>query len=268
MLLESKTVIITGAGGGLGEGIARVCHREGANVVLCDIRGPQAEQVARSLGERAVGILCDVRHPDDLERLVDAALERFGRIDGLVNNAGANFVKPFLETSLAEWDEVLSIDLRAVFFLTQLVCRHMQTRPGGGSIVNISSVHTHAVLAGSGPYDAAKWGVVGLSKSIAVELAQDAIRVNCISPGLLNTNIWRDIQRAAPDADACREYWNANIPIARVIEPAEIGELAVFLLSDRSACITGANMFADGGMTSQLISREPYVSKYLTPTSS
>jgi len=144
----------------------------------------------------------------------------------------------------------------------------MQTRPGGGSIVNISSVHTHAVLAGSGPYDAAKWGVVGLSKSIAVELAQDAIRVNCISPGLLNTNIWRDIQRAAPDADACREYWNANIPIARVIEPAEIGELAVFLLSDRSACITGANMFADGGMTSQLISREPYVSKYLTPTSS
>jgi NAD(P)-dependent dehydrogenase (short-subunit alcohol dehydrogenase family) len=268
MLLENKTIIITGAGGGLGEGIALVCHREGANVVVCDIRGEQAEKVAQSLGERALGLYCDVRQPEDLERLADAALERFGRIDGLVNNAGANFVKPYLETTLAEWDDVLSIDLRAVFFLTQLVCRHMQSRPGGGSIVNISSVHSHAVLPGSGPYDAAKWGVVGLSKSIAVELALDGIRVNCISPGLLNTNIWRDIQCAAPDADACREFWNANIPIGRVIEPAEIGELAVFLLSSRSACITGANMFADGGMTSQLISREPYVSKHLTPTSS
>lgn len=268
MLLEKKTVIVTGAGGGLGEGIARVCHREGANVVVSDIRGEQAKEVADSLGERALGMFCDVRQTDDLKRLVDATLERFGQIDGLVNNAGANFVKPFLETTLAEWDEVLSIDLRAVFFLTQLACRHMQSRAGGGSIVNISSVHSHAVLPGSGPYDAAKWGVVGLGKSIAVELARDAIRVNSISPGLLNTNIWRDIQRAAPDANACREYWNANIPIARVIEPGEIGELAVFLLSDRSACITGANIFADGGMTSQLISREPYVSKHLTPTSS
>lgn len=268
MLLEKKTVIVTGAGGGLGEGIARVCHREGANVVVSDIRGEQAKEVADSIGERALGMFCDVRQTDDLKRLVDATLERFGQIDGLVNNAGANFVKPFLETTLAEWDEVLSIDLRAVFFLTQLACRHMQSRAGGGSIVNISSVHSHAVLPGSGPYDAAKWGVVGLGKSIAVELARDAIRVNSISPGLLNTNIWRDIQRAAPDANACREYWNANIPIARVIEPGEIGELAVFLLSDRSACITGANIFADGGMTSQLISREPYVSKHLTPTSS
>lgn len=268
MLLDKKTIIITGAGGGLGEGIARVCHREGANVVLCDIRGEQVEKVAQTLGAPSLGRFCDVRQPDDLERLVDAALERFGQIDGLVNNAGANFVKPFLDTTLAEWEEVLSIDLRGVFYLTQLVCRHMQTRARGGSVVNISSVHSHAVLPGSGPYDAAKWGVVGLSKSIAVELARDGIRVNCISPGLLNTNIWRDIQRAAPNADACREYWNANIPIARVIEPTEIGELAAFLLSDRSACITGANMFADGGMTSQLISREPYVSKHLTPASS
>lgn len=268
MLLENKTIIVTGAGGGLGEGIARVCHREGANTVVCDIRGEQAEKVGQSLGDRGLGLFCDVRKPENLERLVHATLDRFGRIDGLVNNAGANFVKPFLETTLDEWEDVLSIDLRAVFYLSQLVCRHMQSRAGGGSIVNISSVHSHAVLPGSGPYDAAKWGVVGLSKSIAVELARDAIRVNCISPGLLNTNIWRDIQKAAPDAEACREYWNANIPIARVIEPEEIGELAAFLLSDRSACITGANMFADGGMTSQLISREPYVSKHLTPVSS
>ena len=264
-MLRDKTILITGAAGGLGEGIARVCRREGANVVLCDIQGGRVIAVAQSLGERAIGVRCDVRSAEDLQAFVDRAIERFGRIDGLVNNAGSNFVKPFLETTAGEWDEVLSIDLRAVFLLTQMVCLRLREQGSGGSIVNISSVHSHAVLPGSGPYDAAKWGMVGLSKSIAVELAPDAIRVNCISPGLLNTNIWRDIQAAAPSAEACREYWNANIPIARVIEPAEIGELAAFLLSDRSACMTGANIFADGGMTSQLISREPYASKPLTP---
>jgi 3-hydroxybutyrate dehydrogenase len=266
-MLGNKTILVTGAAGGLGEGIARVCHREGANVVISDIRGEGAKEVAKSLGERALGLSCDVRKTEDLVRLVEESVQRFGRIDGLVNNAGANFVKPFLDISLEEWEAVLSIDLRAVFLLSQLVCRQMLRQSSGGSVVNISSVHSHSVLPGSGPYDAAKWGVVGLSKSIAVELARDRIRVNCISPGLLNTQIWRDIQAAAPSPAACEAYWNANIPIARVIEPTEIGELAAYLLSDRSVCITGANIFADGGMTSQLISREPYASKNLTPKS-
>jgi len=266
-MLANKTILITGAAGGLGKGIAQVCHHQGANVVVSDIRAEGARQVAESLGERALGLSCDVRRLPDLEKLVQDSVKRFGRIDGLVNNAGANFVKPFLDTSLEEWEEVLSIDLRAVFLLSKLVCRQMLEQGTGGSVVNISSVHSHAVLPGSGPYDAAKWGVVGLSKSIAVELAREKIRVNCISPGLLNTQIWRDIQAAAPSSAACEEYWNANIPIARVIEPGEIGELAAFLLSDRAACITGSNIFADGGMTSQLISREPYVSRNLTVSS-
>ena len=266
-MLHDKTVLITGGGGGLGEGIARVCHREGANVVVCDIKGDQAERVAGSLVDRSLGMFCDVRKQSDLESVVSATLQKFGRIDGLVNNAGSNFVKPFLETTVEEWEYVLSVDLRAVFLLTQLACRQMRMQSTGGSVVNIASVHTHAVLPGSSPYDAAKWGMVGLSKSVAVELARDGIRVNCISPGLLDTNIWRDIQAAAPDPASCQEYWNANIPIERVIEPAEIGELAAFLISDRSRCITGANLFADGGMTSQLISKEPYVSKSLTPSS-
>jgi NAD(P)-dependent dehydrogenase (short-subunit alcohol dehydrogenase family) len=267
MMLENKTILITGAAGGLGEGIAQVCHREGANVVISDIQAQGAENLAKSLGSRAAAFSCDVRKVEDLSSLVEQSLQRFGKIDGLVNNAGMNFVKPFLQTSAEEWERVLSVDLRAVFLLTQLVCRQMLGQSSGGSIVNISSVHSHSVLPGSGPYDAAKWGVVGLSKSIAVELAREKIRVNCISPGLLNTQIWRDIQAAAPDAAACTDYWNANIPIARVIEPTEIGELAAFLLSDRSACITGANIFADGGMTSQLIGREPYASENLVPTS-
>jgi NAD(P)-dependent dehydrogenase (short-subunit alcohol dehydrogenase family) len=196
--------------------------------------------------------------------LVAITTDTFGRIDGLVNNAGINFAKAFLETTPEEWDRVISVDLRAVFFLSQMVSREMlrQSRPGG-SIVNISSVHSQSVLPGSGPYDAAKWGVVGLGKSIAVELAEHNIRVNMISPGLLNTQIWQDIRQAAPDTRSCEDFWFSNIPIRRVIEPEEIGDLAVFLLSEKSRCITGANIFADGGMTSQLISREPYQSRPL-----
>lgn len=267
MMLKNKTIIVTGSAGGLGEGIAQICHREGANVVLADVYGDRAKQAAARLGKRALGVSCDVRNAEHLSRLVEESIRNFKTIDGLVNNAGINFAKPFLETTTEEWEHLISVDLRAVFFLTQLVCRQMLRQSGGGSIVNISSVHSHAVLPGSGPYDAAKWGVVGLSKSIAVELAKDGIRVNCISPGLLNTQIWADIQSASPDPAACLEYWNANIPIARVIEPTEVGELAAFLLSDRSGCITGANIFADGGMTSQLVSREPYSSKNLIPDS-
>lgn len=262
-LLDNQTIVITGAGGGLGEGIARVCHREGANVVIADVRDEAAQNVARTLGERALAVPCDVRDDAQIAHLVKASIERFGRINGLVNNAGVNFSKPFLETSSEEWERVLSVDLRAVFFLTQSVCRQMIEQGGGGSVVNISSVHSYAALPGAGPYDAAKWGVVGLSKSIAVELAAQKIRVNVVSPGLLNTQIWDDILDAAPDRDACQSYWDANIPIGRVIETSEIGELTAFLLSERASCITGANIFADGGMTSQLVSKEPYQSQNL-----
>ncbi len=260
MLLQDKVVLVTGAGGGLGAGIARVCAREGAKVVVADVRGDAAMDVAAQL-DRATGVACDLRDDAALDGLVADTVAAYGRIDGLVNNAGANFAKPFLETTEQDWEWVVSLDLRAVFFLTQKVCRQMLLQGSGGSVVNISSVHSQSCLPGAGPYDAAKWGVVGMGKSMAVELAPQGIRVNAISPGLLNTQIWQDLQKAAPSPAACLDYWQQNIPIGRVIEPEEIGELAAFLLCDRSASITGANMFADGGMTSQLVSREPYASK-------
>lgn len=265
MLLKDKVIIVTGAAGGLGEAIARVCHREGANVIIGDVRAEAAAAVAQSLGERALAVPTDMRRDDDLARLVERSVAHFGRIDGLVNNAGVNFVKPFLDTTAEEWERVISVDLRGVFFLTQMVCRRfMEQSPRGGSVVNIASAHSYAALPGAGPYDAAKWGVVGLSKSVAVELAPHGVRVNVLSPGLLNTQMWKDVQAAAPDVAACMEYWNSNIPMGRVIEPVEIGEIAAFLLSDRSGCMTGSNVFADGGVTSQLISKEPYVSRPLT----
>lgn len=258
MMLNGKTTIITGAAMGLGYGIAQVCHREGANVMLADLDEGRVRAAAQVLGDRSEGMRCDVRDPGDLSHMVSRTVERFGGIDGLVNNAGVNFVKPFLETSPQEWANVIDTDLRSAFLLTQMVCGHIIGSSHHGSIVNISSVHSHAALPGASPYDAAKWGIVGMTKSVAVELADRGVRVNCISPGLLKTHIWEDILASSRDRAACEAYWKSNIPMGRVIDPQEIGELAAFLLSDRSSCITGANIFADAGMTSQLVSREPW----------
>jgi NAD(P)-dependent dehydrogenase (short-subunit alcohol dehydrogenase family) len=132
-----------------------------------------------------------------------------------------------------------------------------QERPGG-AIVQIASVHTLGAVEGAGPYDAAKHGVVGFSKAAAVELASKGVRINILSPGLCRTNMWQAVVDAAPSEQACLDYWNANIPGARLIEPSEIADAAVFLLSDRSQAFVGANIVVDLGMTSLLISRQPY----------
>ena len=262
MLLHDKVIIVTGAGAGLGAGIARVCHDEGACVVIADLSAENANTVGGELGERAVAVGCDVRNEADQQTLVRTAQERWARVDGLVNNAGVNFAKAFLDTTREDWDRVIETDLAAVFFLTQKVCRAMLAQePAGGAIVNIASVHTLAALPGAGPYDAAKWGVVGMGKSMAVELAAQGIRVNAVSPGLCGTQIWTDIMAAAPSEAECLDHWRKQIPLGRVTAPEEVGQSVAFLLSDRSSSTTGANLLVDGGMTSQLISKEPYEPK-------
>ncbi len=134
----------------------------------------------------------------------------------------------------------------------------LKQSPVGGSVVNVASVHTHGALPASVTYDAAKWGMVGLTKSLAIELAPNNIRINAVSPGLVATQIWEDVKAAAPSPRQCEEWLYSNIPIGRPIEPLEVGEAVAFLLSDRSRCIVGVNLFVDGGMSSQLLSRPPF----------
>ena len=264
MELKGKTVIITGASKGLGVSMAKICADEGATVVLAARTIERLDAMVDELrdgGKRALAIKCDVSHRGDLTRIVEQTVSEFGRIDGLINNAGVNFVKPFIETTEEEWDHIMDVDLKGSFFLTQECAKQMIAQtPQGGSIVQIASVHTLASLRGAGPYDAAKRGMIGYSKAAALELALYGIRVNVLSPGLCRTEMWKDIVAAAPSEEECVDFWNANIPAHRLIEPAEIAEVCVFLLSDKSSSINGANLMADCGMTSQLISEEPYVS--------
>jgi NAD(P)-dependent dehydrogenase (short-subunit alcohol dehydrogenase family) len=265
MRLKDKVAIITGAGAGIGKCMAEVFAREGAVVVASSRRRMNGQPVADNIqeaGGQAVFIQCDVSREADVKNLIEETIRRFGRIDILVNNAGVNFVKDFVSVNPPDWDRVINTDLRGTYLCSWYAVPHM-LRQGNGSIINITSVHTLASLPGAAPYDAAKWGVVGLTKSLAVELASRGIRVNALSPGLIDTQIWDDIQAAAPDLDACLDYWKANIPAGRVGTPEEIAYTAVFLASDEASYITGANILADGGMTSQLISREPFVSQNL-----
>ena len=266
--LANRVVVVTGASRGLGTAIAKGCADAGARVVLAARNAAELGMLAAQIeaaGGTALAVPTDVARLDDLRRLCDAAVARFGRIDGLVNNAGVNYVKPVLEVTEEEWDRVLDIDLKGSFFLTQFVARQMVAqRPAGGAIVQIASVHTLAAVAGAAPYDAAKHGMVGFTKAAAVELAPHGVRVNVLSPGLCRTTIWNDLIAAAPSEQACLDYWQSQIPGQRLIEPEEIADATVFLLSAASRSITGANIMADLGMTSLLVSREPYSSKPIT----
>lgn len=263
MRLKDKVAIVTGASSGIGAGIAEVFAEEGAQVVCVARREAEGKAVAQGIvnkGGRAAFFACDVAQPSQVEAMAQYVLNAFGRIDVLVNNAGVNFVKAFEELTPDDWDRVIGVDLRGTFLCIR-ACIGQFLAQRSGSVVNIATVHTAACLPGAAPYDAAKWGMVGLTKSLAVEFASRGIRFNCLSPGLIDTQIWTDIQNGAEDIEACLEHWRANIPAGRVGTIREMGQAAAFLASDDASYITGANLFADGGMTSQLVSKELYRSK-------
>lgn len=247
--LEGKNAIISGAGRGIGKAIAEKFLREGARVLICDIVPERLQHAVHDLqlqGE-VHALVGDVTSADFCAALIADARRLFGELHVLVNNAGIAVSEPFLQHSEATWDRTLTVNLKSVFLLGQAAARLMVMQGKGGAIVNIASSNGHAGEKGLAAYNASKAGVILLTKTMAIELAQFNIRVNAVSPGFIMTELARE---AGEDEDFLREYAR-KIPLGRHGYPHEVANLCAFLASDEASFITGDSMLIDGGQLSE-----------------
>lgn len=245
--LKGRVAIVTGASRGIGRAIAVGLAREGASVVVNYVsKAVAAEEVVNDIrvdGGNAVAVHTDVGNLAQHEELVAAARKRFGRIDILVNNAAITHRQPFLDATAEAWDETLSVNLKGVYFLSQAVARVMAAQRSG-KIINISSVHDVRAMMNNSVYNITKAGLVMLTKSLALELAEKGIQVNCVSPGAILTDETRD--RLADPEHRARVL--AKIPSRRVGEPEDVVGAVLLLASRESDYITGTTLYVDGGM--------------------
>lgn len=249
MRLKDKVAIVTGGARGIGKAVAHRFLSEGARIVITDVREEQLDATRKelsALGE-VEGLCADVTARADVDRVVQETVTRFGRIDVLVNNAGIAAFEPFLEHSEESWDRTLSVDLKGVFLMGQAVARQMVTQGGGGSIVNMAS--TNGILGEKllAAYNAAKAGVILLTKTMAIELGPHNIRANAVCPGFILTELAAE---SGADQSFIEEYIS-KIPLGRYGRPEDVAYLCAFLASDESSFITGAPIIIDGGQLAE-----------------
>ncbi len=249
--LEGKVTVITGAGAGIGRASARRFAREGAAVVVADLESGAGEETVAQIGREggeATFVRVDVAESDQVEHMIRTAVEAYGRVDVLFNNAGVNFAASVVEITDAVWRRSLDVNLKGVM----LGCRHAipeMLKTGGGSIVNSASMLGLVASPRQAPYAAAKGAVVMLTRQVAVDYAQRNIRVNCLCPSEVNTEMNRRFVAQSPDPEATLRRVLARIPMDRMAEPEEIASAALFLASDDSSYITGVALPVDGGLT-------------------
>jgi NAD(P)-dependent dehydrogenase (short-subunit alcohol dehydrogenase family) len=247
--LDGKTALITGAGRGIGEAIARAFVSEGARIVIAERDAASGRAVAASLAgedERAIFAPCDIADALAAEAAVDAALTRFEKLDILVNNAGVNVFHLPLETSADEWRCCFSIDLDGAWHMAKAALPSM-IKAGGGSIINIASAHAFSIIPGCFPYPVAKHGLLGLTRALGIEYAELGVRVNAIAPGYIETQIAIDYWNTFPDPAAERKRAYDLHPPKRIGRPEEVAMTAVFLASDEAPFINAACIVIDGG---------------------
>ena len=248
--LKGKVALITGSGMGMGREAAVLFAEEGARIVVADIDGKAAQEtvaLVEKVGGQAVAVTGDVALEADVKRMVEEGVRRFGALHVLYNNAGVLWKdrdRSVLETDDKWWDRVMAINLKSVFWVTKYGIPHLRAA-GGGSIIMMGSV---SALAGftraQDAYTAAKGAVISLTKSLAIQFARDQIRCNVIHPGIVDTPL-----QAPYLTDAIRKEFETGIPLGRIARPREIAYVALFLASDESSFMTGAELVVDGGFT-------------------
>jgi NAD(P)-dependent dehydrogenase (short-subunit alcohol dehydrogenase family) len=246
MLLADRVALITGGAGlnGLGFATARLLASQGARVVITDIEAARPAEAAAQIGPQHLGLVADVTKKADVDAAVARVVEQFGRIDILVNNAGITQPRKTVDITEADYDAVLDVSLRGTLLCSQAVIPQMQQQKSG-AIVCISSVSAQrgGGILGGPHYSAAKAGVLGLARAMARELGPDNVRVNCITPGLITTDINKDKLSAERKAEIAE-----TIPLARLGVPADVAGAVLFLASDLSGYCTGITLDVNGGM--------------------
>jgi 3-oxoacyl-[acyl-carrier protein] reductase len=249
MRLRGKTAIVTGGGSGFGEGIAKTYAREGANVVVNDLNGATAERVASEIalaGGKAIAVAGDVTRSDDWTRLREAALEDFGSVQVVVNNAGTTHRnKPILDVSEAEFDRVYAVNVKSIYWSVQAFVPYFREQ-GGGVFINIASTAGVRPRPGLVWYNGSKGAVIIASKSLAVELGPDRIRVNCVNPVMGETGLLSEFM-GVEDTPENRKRFLAGIPLGRLSTPQDIANACLYLASDEAEFITGTCLEVDGG---------------------
>ena len=242
--LSKKAVVITGAGAGMGRATALLFAERGARVIAADISGAEAE-LAEEFPDLVIPLYCDVTDEGQVQAMIATAVDRFGRVDAVLNVAGLGIPSMLAELEMADFDTMLEVDLRGVIHGTKHAVRAM-LKTGGGVILNWASVSAFGATPNWGVYSGIKSAVVAVTKAAAIEYAKSGIRANVIAPGTVTTRAFSRI--SADFADQLL----ASIPVGRIGDPREVAELAAFLVSDRAKFLSGAVIPIDGGQTAQL----------------
>jgi glucose 1-dehydrogenase len=248
MSLQGKAAVVTGGNSGIGKAIVLALGEAGASVCVDYVAHQEVteeeRQKVQAMGDRFIGVKADVSQVGEVQKLVDETAKAFGRLDIMVNNAGVETRTSVLETTEAEYDRVMDINLKGAFFGTQLAARQMIKQGGGGRIINISSIHEDWPMPGNAPYCLSKGGMRMLTRNAGVELAPHGITVVGVGPGAVATPINVETMRD-PGAMAAL---NAAVPLGRMADPEEIANLVVWLASDQASYVTATTYFVDGGM--------------------